>query len=126
MEFSQWVVTITGLLLIAGIAWFFWGPKKSGSLAEVGTSGYQEVQIRVKGGYTPDTIVVQKGKPIRVEFLREDKSACAEMVVFPDFQKSMMLPVGKKVSLELLPNKTGQYSFTCQMGMYRGTMVVKE
>ena len=48
------------------------------------------------------------------------------MVVFPDFQKSMMLPVGQKVAVDLLPNKAGSFSFTCQMGMYRGMMIVKD
>lgn len=126
MGFSQWVVTIMGLLLIAGIAWFFWGSKKSGSQAEVSASGYQEATIRVKGGYTPDVIVVQSGKPVRLEFVREEKASCSEMVVFPDFQKSVMLPVGKKVTVELLPNRAGSYPFTCQMGMYRGTLIVKD
>lgn len=126
MGAAQWVVTITGLLLIAGIAWFFWGPKKGGSQAQVGTSGYQEAHIHVKGSYTPDVIVVQMGKPVRLEFLREEKAACSEMVVFPDFQKSMMLPFGKKVTVELLPTRAGSYPFSCQMGMYRGTLIVKE
>ena len=126
MALSQWIVTSAGLLLIAGIAWFFWGSKKGGSQAQVGTSGYQEARIHVKGGYTPDTIVVQSGKPLRLEFLREEKSACSEMVVFPEFHKSMMLPFGQKVSVELFPNRTGTYAFTCQMGMYKGTMIVKD
>ncbi|GAX91632.1 cupredoxin domain-containing protein [Effusibacillus lacus] len=126
MGVSQWVVTIIGLLLSFGIAWFFWGPKKGGSQAEVKDSGYQEADILVKGGYTPDVIVVHRGKPVRLQFLREDKSSCSEMVVFPDFEKSMMLPFGKKVTVELLPNDAGSYPFTCQMGMYRGTLIVKE
>lgn len=126
MELSQWIVTIVGFIFIVGIAWFFWGPKKGGSRAEVSTSGYQEAKILVKGGYTPDTIFVQTGRPVRLEFLREDKSACAEMVVFPDFQKSVTLPIGEKVTVELLPNRAGSYPFSCQMGMYRGKLVVKD
>ncbi|WP_410514657.1 cupredoxin domain-containing protein [Paenibacillus sp. BR2-3] len=126
MDVSQWIVTALGLVLIAGIAWFFWAPKKGGSRAEITSSGYQEARIRVKGGYTPDTIVVQSGKPVRLEFLRDEKAACSEMVVFPDFQKSLMLPYGQKVTVDLFPNQTGSYAFTCQMGMYKGTMVVRD
>jgi plastocyanin domain-containing protein len=87
--------------------------------------GYQEAAIRVKNGYTPARVVVQSGKPVRFEFTREEKSACSEMVVFPDFQKSAMLPVGKKITVELPPMNEGNYEFTCQMGMYRGTVMVK-
>lgn len=126
MGASQAIVTIVGLLLIAGIAWFFWGPKKGGSLAQASASGYQEAKVLVKGGYSPDTIVVQKGKPVRFEFLRKEKASCSEMVVFPDFQKSAMLPVGKPITVELLPTESGTYPFTCQMGMYKGTMIVKD
>lgn len=126
MDVSNWLVTIGGLLLIGLIAWFFWGPKKGGSLANVGASGYQEATIRVKNGvYTPNRIVVQSGKPIKFEFLREEKVACSEMVIFPDMQKSVMLPFGKKVTIELPPMKEGNYEFTCQMGMYRGLVIVK-
>ncbi|MGG5253419.1 cupredoxin domain-containing protein [Neobacillus sp. SM06] len=127
MDIANLSVTIGGLLLIGLIAWFFWGPKKGGSLAEIGSSGIQEASIRVKnGGYTPNRIIVQSGKPVRFEFLREEKAACSEMVVFPDFEKSATLPAGKKVVIELPPMEDGTYEFTCQMGMYRGTMVVKK
>lgn len=125
MDISNLVVTIGGLLLIGLIAWFFWGPKKGGSLAEVSASGYQEAAIRVKNGYSPARIVVQSGKPVKFKFMREETSACSEMVVFPDFQKSAMLPVGQKVEVDLPPMKEGVYDFTCQMGMYRGKVVVK-
>src|SRR5688500_20328125 len=39
-----------------------------------GASGIQEVRVIVKGGYTPDTIVVQAGKPVRLQFYRDRKS----------------------------------------------------
>lgn len=126
MDVSNWIVTIGGLLLIGLIAWFFWGSKKGGSLAEIGTSGYQEASIQVKNGYHPARVVVQTGKPIRFEFTREETAACSEMVIFPDFQKSTTLPVGQKVTIELPPMKAGTYDFTCQMGMYRGTIIARE
>lgn len=125
MDVSNWIVTFGGILLIGIIAWFFWGPKKGGSIATIDPSGFQEVAIRVKNGYNPARIVCQSGKPIRFEFTREEKDPCTEMVVFPDFQKSALLPVGKKVMIELPPMNDGTYEFTCQMGMYRGTIIVK-
>lgn len=126
MDASQWMVTIIGILLIIGIAWFFWGPKKGGSQAVAVSSGFQEAQIKVKGGYTPDTIVVQAGKPVRLVFIREETTSCSEMVVFPDFQKSASLPYGKNTTVELLPQRAGTFPFTCQMGMYKGRMIVKD
>lgn len=125
MYATSWVVNIGGLLLIGLIVLYFWGPKKGGSLASVNASGLQEAVILVKNGYTPSRIVVQSGKPVRFQFNREEKNPCSEMVVFPDFQKSSMLPVGKKVSIDLPPMTEGTYEFTCQMGMYRGSIIVK-
>lgn len=121
----NWIVTIGGLLLIGLIAWYFWGPKNGGSLAEIGTSGYQEAKILVKNGYNPSRIFVQSGKPVRFEFTRVETGACDGMVVFPDFEKSATLPAGEKVVVELPPMKTGSYDFTCQMGMFRGKIIVK-
>jgi plastocyanin domain-containing protein len=35
------------------------------------------------------------------------------------------LPIGQPVELTLTPNEAGEHAFTCQMQMYRGTLVVK-
>jgi plastocyanin domain-containing protein len=119
------LVIIGGLALIVGIAWFFWGPRKGGVHAVMTSSGYQEAMVLVKGGYTPDVIVVQHGKPVRLNFRREETSACSEMVVLADFGKSARLPEGETVPVELLPERPGEYEFSCQMGMFRGKLVVE-
>jgi len=120
------VVDAAGLILIAGIVWFFWGPRRGGYRAVLSSSGYQEAMILVKGGYSPDTIVVHAGKPVRLTFQREESAACSEMVVFGDFDKSAKLPEGEQVAVELMPKKAGTFEFTCQMGMLRGHLVVEE
>ena len=119
------LVILGGLALIGGIAWFFWGPRTGGVRASVASSGYQEAMILVKGGYTPDVIVVERGKPVRLKFRREETAACSEMVVFADFGKSARLPEGEIVPIEFLPERSGEYDFTCQMGMLRGKLVVQ-
>lgn len=119
------IVTIGGLVAIVGIAWFFWGPRKEGYRAPVTSSGYQEAVILVKGGYSPDTIVVRAGKPVRLSFLRQESSSCSEEVIFGDFGKSARLPEGETVPIEFLPNEPGTYEFTCGMAMLRGRVVVE-
>lgn len=119
------LVILGGLVVIGGIAWFFWGPRQSGVRAAATSSGYQEAMILVKGGYTPDVIVVQHGKPVRLNFRREETAACSEMVVFNAFGKSAKLPEGETVPIEFLPEKPGEYEFSCQMGMFRGKLVVE-
>lgn len=119
------IVTLGGLGAIAFIIWFFWMAKREGVKAGFTASGYQEVMILVKGGYTPDVIVVERGKPVRLNFRREETASCSEMVIFPDFNKSAQLPEGKTVPIELMPEKSGEYEFQCQMGMLRGKLVVE-
>jgi plastocyanin domain-containing protein len=119
------IVTFGGLATIAFIIWFFWLIKKPGIKAALTSGGYQEAMVLVKGGYTPDVIVVERGKPVRLNFVRTESAACSEMVLFPDFNKSAKLPEGKTVPIELLPDKAGEYEFQCQMGMLRGKLIVE-
>lgn len=124
MTADQWFVTVFGLALIAFIVWFFWLKKAKGTAAAV-FQGRQEALIVVKGGYTPDTIVVERGRPVRLNFRRDETAACSEMVLFPDFDKSAKLPTGETVAIEFLPEKPGEYEFACQMGMLRGKLIVE-
>jgi len=125
MTLDKIIVILIGLSLIAGIAWFFWGPRAGGFRAPLTSGGYQEAMVLVKGGYTPDVIVVQHGRPVRLNFRRDESAACSEMVVFGDFGKSARLPEGEIVAIELMPEKPGEHTFTCQMGMFRGRLVVE-
>lgn len=125
MSPDQLAVTIGGLLAIAGVAWFFWGPRRAGVQAAITPSGRQEATIVVEGAYTPDVIVVHQGAPVRLSFLRQETAACSEEVVFPDFARRAQLPEGELVPVDLTPNRPGQYEFTCGMGMLRGKLVVR-
>jgi plastocyanin domain-containing protein len=122
---GQILVTAGGLLAIAGVVWFFWGPRGEGMRAALTSSGLQEALILVKGGYTPDIIVVEHGKPVRLSFRREETAACSEMVLLPGFDRSAKLPEGEVVPLEFTPEHPGEYEFSCQMGMLRGKLIVR-
>ena len=125
MSIDQILVTLAGLAMIAGVAWFFWGPRDAGVRAALTPSGRQEATIVVKGAYTPDVIVVEHGKPVRLSFLRQETAACSEEVVFADFARRAQLPEGELVPVEFVPERPGEYEFTCGMGMLRGKVVVR-
>ncbi|MDA8238566.1 MAG: cupredoxin domain-containing protein [Chloroflexi bacterium] len=119
------LVTVVGLAAVAAVAWFFWFKRAEGVAAATMSDGYQEVMVLVKGGYTPDTIRVSAGKPVRLLFRREETAACSEQVVLADFGKSAVLPEGQVVPVEFLPGEPGEHEFTCQMGMLRGRLLVE-
>ncbi len=124
MTTTQIVVTLAGLGFSICITWFFFFSSKEGMRVE--TRGkFQEATILVKGGYTPDVIIVEHGKPVRLKFHRQETAACSEMVLLPDFEKSAKLPTGEVVPLEFVPEKPGEYEFSCQMGMFRGKLIVE-
>lgn len=122
---DRFIVTLLGITLIVIIVWFFWLKKSKGTRAALSSSGYQEAMILVKGGYTPDVVVVQHGKPVRLNFRREETASCSEKVLLPDFDKSADLPTGETVAVEFLPETPGEYEFACQMGMFRGKLIVE-
>lgn len=126
MSQIQIFVILSGIVLTILIAWYFWFAPKAQTRAAVSTSGAQEVAITVRGGYTPDVIVVQKGRPVRLMFTRQESSTCSEKVLFPDFNQNANLPEGELVTLEFTPDKAGEYGFQCQMGMLRGKLIVEE
>ena len=125
MTWDKIAVDVVGLALIAFIVWFFWLVKTKGVRAPLASGGYQEQMVLVKGGYTPDVIVVEAGKPVRLNFVRQESASCTEMVLLPAFGKSAKLPEGEIVPLEFLPKEPGEYEFACQMGMIRGKLIVE-
>ena len=125
MTWDKVVVDLVGLTLIGFIVWFFWLVKAKGVKAALTSAGYQEQMVLVKGGYTPDVIVVERGKPVRLNFVRQESASCSEMVLLPAFNKFAKLPEGQAVSVEFLPTEPGEYEFACQMGMFRGRIIVE-
>jgi len=125
MTWDRALVDVVGLGLIGFIVWFFWLVRAKGVRAALSSGGYQEQMVLVKGGYTPDVIVVEAGKPVRLNFVRQESASCSEMVLFPAFNKSARLPEGQTVPVEFLPKDRGEFEFSCQMGMFRGKLIVE-
>lgn len=124
MDTAEIFVTAGGVLLIALILWFFFGAQKA-TAARQAASGVQEVDIVVKGGYSPDRIEVREGQRVRLNFLRQETNPCTEQLIFSDFQIVRSLPVGQSVAVEFTPKEPGEYVFHCGMNMVRGHVIVK-
>ena len=124
MDASEIGVVIGGALLIAGILWYFFGEREK-AVATEGTSGVQEIKVTVKGGYSPDVIVVKQGRPVRLDFYRDETSGCSEQVVFGDFGIARDLPAYKTTPIEFTPDKPGEFTFTGGMNMLRGKLIVQ-
>lgn len=124
MSVTEIAVIIGGIGAIAFLAWFFFGSKQA-RIAQV-KGNVQEIEITVKGGYSPDVIRVKKGIPLRLIFDRKEAGDCSSRVVFPDFHVSKTLPAFARTTLEFTPDKAGEFGFACGMNMLHGTLIVEE
>jgi plastocyanin domain-containing protein len=121
----QIAVTALGAVAIIGVLWYFLVSRGKAVGATSGTGGIQEVRVTVKGGYTPDTIVVQAGKPVRLQFYRDETADCSERVVFEKFGIDQQLPPFQTTTIEFTPEQPGEYPFRCGMNMLKGLLVVE-
>ncbi len=120
MTIDQIIVTALGIAGIAFVYWFFLMKKTKAVVAK------DSVDIIVDGGYSPEVIAIPKGKTTKINFLRKDPSSCLEEVVLGDFKIRKHLPLNQKVTVEVTPQKTGEFQFVCGMNMYHGKIIVKE
>lgn len=124
MDATEISVTIGGISLIAFVLWYFFGEREAVA-AKIGNGGTQEIEVTVKGGYSPDVIVVKQGVPVRLNFYRDETSSCSEQIVFGDFGIARELPAFKNTTIEFTPNKSGEFTFACGMNMLRGKLIVR-
>src|SRR5690348_16889817 len=123
MTVPDLVVVAAAVALIGALAWFFFGPRRARAADLVG--GVQEVKVTVKGGYAPDLVRVRQGVPLRIVFDRQESGECTSRVVFPDFALNRSLSAYSKTTVELLPDRPGEFGFACGMNMIHGKLVVE-
>jgi len=96
-----------------------------GELAPV-KGGIQEITLTVQGGtYYPSPIRVKKGVPVKITADLSSVRGCASSISMPEFGIRKNVRTGDN-TIEFTPDKSGTFSFSCSMGMYRGTIVVEE
>ncbi|MEO7522171.1 MAG: cupredoxin domain-containing protein [Gemmatimonas sp.] len=143
MTSLDWAVVAAGTSAVAWINWYFFVDHSAAAAAAVPTAGnaaaqgaaignavsgdsaMQQATIVVAGGYSPSTVKVRAGQPVRLVFDRQETSGCSEEVVFADFGIRRFLPANQQTVIELTPPQAGTYTFTCGMGMLRGKLVAE-
>jgi plastocyanin domain-containing protein len=120
------LVILAGAGLIAAELWYFLGPKPGPAGAPVASpAGVQEVRIMVKGGYDPDTIFVEAGRPVRLLFYRDETVECSSRLVFDRLGIDQLLPAFETTPVEFTPGEPGDYPFRCHMDVLHGRVVAQ-
>ena len=122
MTAAALLVNTVGLFLIGLIVrWFLLSRPRARHV-----SGAGPIEIIVDNGvYTPARIEVPAGQPVTLRFVRKDPSPCAEKALFDGLGISADLLLGKPKDVTVTLPRPGEYEFTCQMRMYRGTLVAR-
>lgn len=119
MSEDKIIVGFVGAVGIIFTYWFFLIKKEKEVVVK------NEVDITVSGGYSPEVVSVPVNKKTKINFIRTDPTDCLSEVVLPDFRIKRQLPLNQKVTVEITPEKAGEYGYACGMNMYHGKIIVK-
>jgi Uncharacterized protein conserved in bacteria len=129
MSLTDWIVIAAGLAAAAWVNWYFFladrGVAPAVAADRPADGAAQQVDIVIHGAYSPATIRVSAGRPVRLVFDRQETSSCSEEVVFPAFGVRKFLPAHEKTPVEVTPPAPGTYDFTCGMGMLHGRLIAE-
>ncbi|BDR57978.1 cupredoxin domain-containing protein [Xylocopilactobacillus apicola] len=85
----------------------------------------QKAKILINKGYKPDTIEFHRSDPAEITFVQEDSSVCLRQVQSKDLNFQIDLPVGSEKTININTDQTGEFNFSCGMGMFHGKVIVK-
>ncbi|MBA3271592.1 MAG: cupredoxin domain-containing protein [Acidobacteria bacterium] len=96
------------------------------STAAPPSSSIQTANVRVTdAAFDPAILTLRMGVPARITFTRISDKTCATDVVFPAYGINRALPLNQNVVIEFTPQKSGDATFACGMGMLKGTIIVQ-
>ena len=124
MSLADVVVATLGIVLIVGELWFFLGPHKPMPF-RTPHDQLQEIKVLVKGGYDPDTIPVEAGRPVRLLFYRDETEECSSTVTFESLGIQRELPAFQTTAIEFTPEQPGDYPFHCGLSVLHGRVVAQ-
>jgi Cu+-exporting ATPase len=113
-----------GAALVVFIYVFFFGRRKDAGTRAEAAAGAQAVTIVVAGGYSPELVVARRGVPLRIIFDRRESNPCSDEIVIPGFGIRRGLPANARTEIEILPEQTGEFPFSCGMNMLHGRIRV--
>lgn len=125
MSFSDAVVAVLGVALVAWELWYFLGSRRPDAPIGSTDDGVQEIKITAKDGYHPDVITVEAGRPVRLIFYRDETAECSARVVFDSLTIERELPPFQNTVIEFTPHEKGDYHFRCGTSVKRGRVVAE-
>ncbi|QQG44160.1 MAG: sulfite exporter TauE/SafE family protein [Candidatus Roizmanbacteria bacterium] len=124
------VILLVGLsyfsnfLALQGISFPGFSASASGSSTVEIKNGYQIATMNVNSsGYSPNLFTVKSKVPVRWVIKGQNVFGCQGFLVVPKLGVQKLLERGDNI-IEFTPEEIGRISFSCGMGMYRGSFDV--
>lgn len=137
LKISAVIVLILGLIMLnRGLdltgSKFSYNSIKAGITGASGANsvgvvnGVQEINMQVDAsGYSPNSFVLQKNVPVKWNVNVVQLTGCNQELVMSAYKIDVKLKQGLNV-INFTPDKTGTITFTCGMGMLRGSFIVTD
>lgn len=88
--------------------------------------GYQVINMDVDAsGFKPNSFVLKKGVPVKWKINVKQLTGCNNEIIAKEYGMDIKLKQGLQ-TVEFTPDKTGNFGFSCWMGMLRGSFIVTE
>lgn len=98
----------------------FENTESSGEFAPV-INGYQIVEMTVNlRGYETKVRKLKAGIPVKLKLTTSGVAGCSRAFTIPEYDISKLLPQTGTEIIEFTPEKVGNLTYTCSMGMYSG------
>ena len=89
-------------------------------------NGIQEINMDVDAsGYHPNSFVLKKGVQVKWNINVKQLTGCNKEIIVPEYNLDIKLKKGLQTA-EFTPDKTGTFSFSCWMGMLKGSFIVTD
>lgn len=89
-------------------------------------SPVQVIEMHVtSAGFAPNTLHIKKNVPVKWVIKGDNITGCTNKIIVPTLGISQGLLSGDNV-VNFIPDKLGEISFSCWMGMVRGKFIVEE
>jgi plastocyanin len=88
-------------------------------------NGVRVVEVSVtEDGFVPSKVKANKGEKVRFLVTRKTDSTCAKEIVIADQGVNQPLPLGKTVTVEFTPTRSGEIRYACGMNHVAGVVFV--
>jgi sulfite exporter TauE/SafE/copper chaperone CopZ len=139
LRISAIVVLILGLVMLnrglsmigspysfSALQYKFTGKTVAAGTDAIVANGVQQINMEVSSlGYSPNSFVLKKGVPVKWNINVKELTGCNQELIVNQYGIDKNLKQGLNV-IEFTPDKEGTISFTCSMGMLRGSFIVTE